>query len=312
VIWEQIKAGEFRGFSVEGMFKQLEPVSMDEELINKKLFRNIPYIELSSLYIFNNDLVSSIQTLNEIKRHDNYSYLSLMDNYRELRQNIPKEIEEQVNKIDYQNLQGLGYQTILANYYFNIDNKTKAEEIFTYLNAKIEDLGEDTFYILQLASFYNNYGVFLNYKQNFTKSVEITNKSIDFLKTYDYLNSKHLISNLRKAYNTHSLSLLGSEKYNLLEQSLKDWRKLGLIYDEETNDFLYITARLQEETGNYIKAIENFLSYLKHKNDPYANFHLGRCYLAINKNKSACIEFEKSCKNGVELACRFLKIKCDG
>jgi hypothetical protein len=35
VIWEQIKAGEFRGFSVEGMFKQLEPVSMDEDLINK-------------------------------------------------------------------------------------------------------------------------------------------------------------------------------------------------------------------------------------------------------------------------------------
>ena len=35
VIWEQIKAGECRGFSVEGMFKQLEPVSMDEDLINK-------------------------------------------------------------------------------------------------------------------------------------------------------------------------------------------------------------------------------------------------------------------------------------
>ena len=35
VIWEQIKAGEFRGFSVEGMFKQLEPITMDEDLINK-------------------------------------------------------------------------------------------------------------------------------------------------------------------------------------------------------------------------------------------------------------------------------------
>lgn len=34
-IWEQVKAGEFSGFSVEGMFKQLEPVTMDENLINK-------------------------------------------------------------------------------------------------------------------------------------------------------------------------------------------------------------------------------------------------------------------------------------
>ena len=34
-IWNSIKAGEFKGFSVEGMFKQLEPVEMDENLINK-------------------------------------------------------------------------------------------------------------------------------------------------------------------------------------------------------------------------------------------------------------------------------------
>jgi len=34
-IWEQVKNGTFKGFSVEGMFKQLEPVSMDEDLINK-------------------------------------------------------------------------------------------------------------------------------------------------------------------------------------------------------------------------------------------------------------------------------------
>jgi hypothetical protein len=34
-IWNSIKAGEFSGFSVEGMFKQLEPVEMDENLINK-------------------------------------------------------------------------------------------------------------------------------------------------------------------------------------------------------------------------------------------------------------------------------------
>jgi hypothetical protein len=34
-IWEQVKNGEFTGFSVEGMFKQLEPVTMDEDLINK-------------------------------------------------------------------------------------------------------------------------------------------------------------------------------------------------------------------------------------------------------------------------------------
>jgi len=34
-IWEQVKNGEFKGFSVEGMFKQLEPVTMDENLIEK-------------------------------------------------------------------------------------------------------------------------------------------------------------------------------------------------------------------------------------------------------------------------------------
>lgn len=34
-IWNSIKAGEFKGFSVEGMFKQLEPVEMEEDLINK-------------------------------------------------------------------------------------------------------------------------------------------------------------------------------------------------------------------------------------------------------------------------------------
>ena len=34
-IWNAIKAGEFSGFSVEGLFKQLESVSMDENLINK-------------------------------------------------------------------------------------------------------------------------------------------------------------------------------------------------------------------------------------------------------------------------------------
>lgn len=34
-IWEQVKNGTFKGFSVEGMFKQLEPVTMDEDVINK-------------------------------------------------------------------------------------------------------------------------------------------------------------------------------------------------------------------------------------------------------------------------------------
>ena len=34
-IWEQVKNGTFTGFSVEGMFKQLEPVEMEEDLINK-------------------------------------------------------------------------------------------------------------------------------------------------------------------------------------------------------------------------------------------------------------------------------------
>jgi len=34
-IWEQVKSGEFRGFSVEGMFKQLEPVKVSESVIQK-------------------------------------------------------------------------------------------------------------------------------------------------------------------------------------------------------------------------------------------------------------------------------------
>ena len=34
-IWEQVKSGEFKGFSVEGLFKQLEPVKVSEDVIEK-------------------------------------------------------------------------------------------------------------------------------------------------------------------------------------------------------------------------------------------------------------------------------------
>ena len=34
-IWEQVKSGDFKGFSVEGMFKQLEPVKVSEDVIEK-------------------------------------------------------------------------------------------------------------------------------------------------------------------------------------------------------------------------------------------------------------------------------------
>ena len=64
VIWEQIKAGEFRGFSVEGMFKQLEPVSMDEELINK-IRESIQEFEKS---IEDNVQLSNKQTIDNMSK----------------------------------------------------------------------------------------------------------------------------------------------------------------------------------------------------------------------------------------------------
>ena len=63
-IWEQIKAGEFRGFSVEGMFKQLEPVSMDEDLINK-LRETIQDFEKS---IEDNVQLSNKQTIDNMSK----------------------------------------------------------------------------------------------------------------------------------------------------------------------------------------------------------------------------------------------------
>jgi len=72
VIWEQIKAGEFRGFSVEGMFKQLEPVSMDEDLINK-IRESIQEFEKSiedNVQLSNKQTIDSMskETLDKVKK----------------------------------------------------------------------------------------------------------------------------------------------------------------------------------------------------------------------------------------------------
>jgi len=63
-IWEQVKNGEFKGFSVEGMFKQLEPVSMDEEAINK-IIKTIQDFEKS---IDDNVQVTNKQTIDNMSK----------------------------------------------------------------------------------------------------------------------------------------------------------------------------------------------------------------------------------------------------
>jgi molecular chaperone GrpE (heat shock protein) len=63
-IWEQIKAGEFKGFSVEGMFKQLEPVTMDEETINK-IIKTIQDFEKS---MYDNVQVTNKQTIDNMSK----------------------------------------------------------------------------------------------------------------------------------------------------------------------------------------------------------------------------------------------------
>lgn len=63
-IWNLIKAGEFSGFSVEGMFKQLEPVEMDENLINK-IRETIQDFEKS---IYDNVQVTNKQTIDNMSK----------------------------------------------------------------------------------------------------------------------------------------------------------------------------------------------------------------------------------------------------
>ena len=63
-IWNSIKAGEFSGFSVEGMFKQLEPVTMDEETINK-IIKTIQDFEKS---MYDNVQVTNKQTIDNMSK----------------------------------------------------------------------------------------------------------------------------------------------------------------------------------------------------------------------------------------------------
>jgi len=63
-IWNSIKAGEFKGFSVEGMFKQLEPVEMDENLINK-IRETIQDFEKS---MYDNVQLSNKQTIDNMSK----------------------------------------------------------------------------------------------------------------------------------------------------------------------------------------------------------------------------------------------------
>jgi len=71
-IWEQVKNGEFKGFSVEGMFKQLEPVTMDEDLINK-IRQAIQAFEKSvqeNVQVINKQTIDSMskETLDKVKK----------------------------------------------------------------------------------------------------------------------------------------------------------------------------------------------------------------------------------------------------
>ncbi|SFD41758.1 M48 family metalloprotease [Algibacter pectinivorans] len=282
-----------------------------EELINKNLFGNIPFIELSYLHKLNDDSKSSIQILNEIQNPNSYTALLLYENYNKLEQSIPNEIETILSNIVSTSVEGLTYRTILANYYLNTGKTESAKKIFNSLLTTIEESDKEEINKYELIHFYSNYSYFLNTQSEFEQSVEISKNALDLIKTSEYLNNNQVNSIFKSCYNTYSVALLGSKNYTLLEQSLTDWRKLDLTQNEINEDFLYLTARLQEETGKTKEAIKSFQLYLELNNDPFANFHLGKCYLENKKSNSACSEFKIACANGVELACRYLKIKCD-
>ena len=63
-IWQSVKDGTFQGFSVEGMYKQLESVSMDEETINK-IIKTIQDFEKS---IEDNVQLSNKQTIDNMSK----------------------------------------------------------------------------------------------------------------------------------------------------------------------------------------------------------------------------------------------------
>ena len=70
-IWEQVKNGTFKGFSVEGMFKQLEPVTMDEDVINK-IIKTIQDFEKSiedNVQVINKQTIDNMskETLDKVK-----------------------------------------------------------------------------------------------------------------------------------------------------------------------------------------------------------------------------------------------------
>ena len=71
-IWEQVKNGTFTGFSVEGMFKQLEPVEMEEDLINK-IRQTIQDFQKSideNVQVINNKTIDNMskETLDKVKK----------------------------------------------------------------------------------------------------------------------------------------------------------------------------------------------------------------------------------------------------
>lgn len=282
-----------------------------EELINKKLFGNIPFIELSYLHKLNNDSKSSIEVLNEIQILNSYTALLLYENYNQLKQVIPNELETILNNLEHTTIEGLTYQTILANYYLNTDKIEIAKNIYENLLLTVKESEDDKINRFDLIHFYSNYSYFLNSQGKFEQSVEISQKALELIKTSTYPNNRQINSIIKSFYNTYSVALLGSKNYTLLERSLKDWQKMNLTESEINNAFLYLTARLQEETGKTKDAIKSFQLYLKINKDPFANFHLGKCYLENKNSSSACLEFKSSCESGVELACRYLKIKCN-
>jgi hypothetical protein len=63
-IWNAIKLGQFSGFSVEGLFKQLESVTMDEDVINK-IIKTIQDFEKS---IEDNVQLSNKQTIDNMSK----------------------------------------------------------------------------------------------------------------------------------------------------------------------------------------------------------------------------------------------------
>jgi tetratricopeptide (TPR) repeat protein len=164
----------------------------------------------------------------------------------------------------------------------------------------------------------------------------------DFVSSFDYFSLAANHFELAKSYNSHREKLFRYHSLNLLavysnlalsSVRLEEWQeglnailKYESLYNSLSNDkkqyiqtinedipkeSFYLKARCLHGLGQYTDAIENFSSAIRYQNNAwYLHLYRGMSYLETYNYESACDDFALSCEYGIELACRYLKIKC--